>query len=277
MEPAEYCSEKSAPAGSSLYYASLFYPASQKHLIHALFALQVELQDVIVDCKDISVATMKLKWWQDEISALFNHEARHPVTRQMLALGIPGQVEAQSIQAMINGIASQLHYHPHATLEELLQEKQQGAASSWQVMMQLLGCDDTAAINAVSAVASCYYMLLHVEQAIVRLKQDICPFPMDILQEAGITENEILQATSREPLIRLQQLTLDKLTPRLEKNLDALPRQLAGARFAAVLGSIELKRSRHIRKTGKLLYSGEAGITPIGKLWIAWRMSKRYR
>ena len=277
MEPLEYCSEKSAPAGSSLYYASLFYPASQQHLIHALFALQVELQDVIVDCKDISVATMKLKWWQDEISALFNNEARHPVTRQLLALGIPAQVEAQSIQAMINGIASQLHYRPHGSLEELIQEKEQGAASCWRVMMQVLGCNEASTINAVSNVAACYYMLLHVEQAIVRLKQDICPFPMDILQEAGIAENEILQATSQQPLMRLQQLTLDKLLPRLEENLDALPRQLPSTRFAATLGNIELKRCRQIRNAGKLLYSSEAGITPLGKLWIAWRMSKRYR
>ena len=277
MEPEQYCREKSVPPGSSLYYASHFYSPEHQAILHAMFALQVELQDVIIDCKDLSVATMKLKWWQDEITALFNKEARHPVTRQLLALDVPARVKAESIQAMINGIASQLHYRPQQSLDELISEKLQGSASLWYVLMNLLDSNDETGIDTVMEIAACYYTLAHVEQAVVRLKQGICPFPMDVLQQAGITENEILQATSREPLTRLQHITLDRVLPQLEERLNNLPRHMKAARFAAVLAKIELKRNRKIQKSGNILYSGEAGITPIEKLWIAWRMNRRYR
>ena len=86
MTPEEYCRNKAAPAGSNLYYSTLYHDAQTRRILHALFALHYELNEVVYESSDAGATRVTLYWWIEEIGRLFSREARHPVTRELSQL-----------------------------------------------------------------------------------------------------------------------------------------------------------------------------------------------
>ena len=67
MTPDEYCQEKAIQSGSSFYYSFLYLPLEKRRAITALYAFCREVDDVVDECTDASVARTKLAWWRREI------------------------------------------------------------------------------------------------------------------------------------------------------------------------------------------------------------------
>src|SRR3546814_13628181 len=83
MSPDEYCQNKAAKSGSSFYYAFLFLPPERRKAITALYAFCREVDDVVDECTDPSVARMKLAWWRSQIESMYAGKAEHPVPQAM--------------------------------------------------------------------------------------------------------------------------------------------------------------------------------------------------
>ena len=56
MTPDEYCRQKAAASGSSFYYSFLFLPSERRRAITALYAFCREVDDVVDEVSDPSVA-----------------------------------------------------------------------------------------------------------------------------------------------------------------------------------------------------------------------------
>src|SRR5690625_7831905 len=85
MTPDEYCQDKAARSGSSFYYAFLFLPPERRRAITALYAFCREVDDVVDETSEASVARMKLVWWREQLDALFQGELPiHPVLKAIL-------------------------------------------------------------------------------------------------------------------------------------------------------------------------------------------------
>jgi hypothetical protein len=59
MTPDEYCQQKAAASGSSFYYSFLFLPTERRRAITALYAFCREVDDVVDEVSDASVAGAK--------------------------------------------------------------------------------------------------------------------------------------------------------------------------------------------------------------------------
>jgi phytoene synthase len=68
MTPDEYCRQKAAASGSSFYYSFLFLPPPRRRAIIALYAFCREVDDVVDEVSDPTVATAKLAWWRREVA-----------------------------------------------------------------------------------------------------------------------------------------------------------------------------------------------------------------
>lgn len=79
----EYCINKATPAGSNLYYATLFEEPDSKAIILPLYALHNEFIDCLTSSPDPGVTRLKFSWWHEEISRLINNNPRHPVTQTL--------------------------------------------------------------------------------------------------------------------------------------------------------------------------------------------------
>ena len=85
MTPEAYCQEKAAKSGSSFYYAFLFLPPPRRAAITALYAFCREVDDVVDEVTDPSLAAPKLAWWRER--------GRPPVRRRP---NTPGDARARA-------------------------------------------------------------------------------------------------------------------------------------------------------------------------------------
>src|SRR5262245_34567675 len=86
MTPDEYCQQRVAARGSSLYYSVLFLPAEQRRGVVAVHAFSRELHDAVDQASDPGVARAKLAYWRGELHAAMAGSPQHPVARALAAV-----------------------------------------------------------------------------------------------------------------------------------------------------------------------------------------------
>ena len=96
-EAADYCQKRAAASGSSFYYSFLFLPPVRRAAITALYAFCREVDDVVDEVRDKTVAATKLAWWRTEVDRLFEGKPTHPV---MIAMAPQMPTTAQDRPAM---------------------------------------------------------------------------------------------------------------------------------------------------------------------------------
>ena len=108
MTPSEYCQEKAAKSGSSFYYAFLFLPPDRRLAITALYAFCREVDDVVDECTDASIARIKLAWWRTQVEAMYQDKAEHPVTQALTPWLKPFHITRERLLAIIDGMEMDL-------------------------------------------------------------------------------------------------------------------------------------------------------------------------
>src|SRR5436309_1644797 len=120
MTPDEYCQHKAAQSGSSFYYSFRFLPPEQRRAITALYAFCREVDDVVDEVPDPSVARLKLAWWRNEVAAVFGGRPQHPVAQALQPIVASFALPQGHFQEVIDGMAMDLdqnRYLDFAALE----------------------------------------------------------------------------------------------------------------------------------------------------------------
>ena len=120
MTPQEYVQQKAASSGSSFYYAFLFLPANRRAAITSFYAFCREVDDVVDETSDPSVAQSKLAWWQKEVIQSFGGQATHPVMLALMPHVKDYGIEAHHLLSVIEGCQmdlTQTRYLDYAGLQ----------------------------------------------------------------------------------------------------------------------------------------------------------------
>ena len=108
MTPAEYVEKTAAQSGSSFYYAFIFLPPPRRAAITAFYAFCREVDDVVEEVQDPSVAAAKLQWWRGEVAAAFDGHPTHPVTQALMPSAPAFGIEPRHLNAVIEGCETDL-------------------------------------------------------------------------------------------------------------------------------------------------------------------------
>src|SRR5690606_3420159 len=114
MTPDEYCQNKAAQSGSSFYYSFLFLPPERRKAITALYAFCREVDDVVDECEENSVARMKRAWWRSQIEDMYAGKADHPVMRALAPHLLPYGLDADRLYAIVEGMEMDLDHARYA-------------------------------------------------------------------------------------------------------------------------------------------------------------------
>jgi phytoene synthase len=112
MTPERYVQEKAAASGSSFYYAFLFLPPDRRAAITAFYAFCREVDDVVDEMRDPSVAATKLAWWRQEVKAAFDGQPTHPATKALAPLAPRYGITPVHLQSVIDGCQMDLEQTP---------------------------------------------------------------------------------------------------------------------------------------------------------------------
>lgn len=121
MTPQAYCAQRVASARSSFTAAFRLLSRPRREAMEALYAFCREVDDVVDECTDPTVAGMTLAWWQQEIRALAqgSSQAQHPISQALAPALTRYDLPIDDFLAILDGVGSDLHPQIFADLADL--------------------------------------------------------------------------------------------------------------------------------------------------------------
>jgi phytoene synthase len=276
MTPQEYCQNKTAASGSSFYYSFLFLPHETRRAITALYAFCREVDDVVDECTDASVAEQKLDWWRHEIDNSFAGQAQHPVGLELQRLVPKYGLPIEHFTELINGMEMDLHKTAYRTMDELRQYCYRAASVVGLLAAKLFGYED----SKTESYAHDLGMAFQLTNIIRDVKEDAARgriyLPQDLLDHYSVTATDLVSSTATANLKKLLANLADQAEGYYVSAEQALPEadrwnQRSGLIMSAIYHALLDK----IRARQFEVMRGRVSVSPWSKLWIAWRTARK--
>jgi len=271
MDPYAYCRDKAAPEGSPGYYTVLFQPPAARAALLALLALERELQELVEDCSEPSVAEHKLGFWRQQLAGLAAGGASHPVARA-LADSAGQALDASLGEALLGGVRRRITTAQFRDAAELDESCARTAGLIGEAMARVVAPGDTQAARALerAAVAAERVRLLRLPR-----RAGLPPhtgIPLDALGGAGATPQQVDRGGSDPALAALRGELLGQARAALADARRALPvsRGLAATRLQMAEATL-----RALARSGYVEHGTARPPLPLALLWRAWRCRPR--
>jgi 15-cis-phytoene synthase len=277
MTPDAYCQDKAAPAGSTLYYSLLYLPETQRGAVTALYAFQREADQISRECRDADVARIKLQWWRDEVRRLFDNEPRHPVTKALREPIRAFNLPREHFLEVIDGVDMDISTFSYTSVKDLMRYCHRVSSMIAMMAAEICGYGDRGTLkyaHALGSAAKLTEIIFSVREDAVRGRIYV---PMEELQRFQVLPEDLATARPTDNVRQLIKFQVRRARDHFRDALELLP---AADRYAQrggiIMAAIQQAAFKGIEKQG---YPVPGGImlTPLRKLWIAWKTAHRER
>jgi 15-cis-phytoene synthase len=271
----DYCAQKAAPPGSSVYYALRQAPLAQQPLLTALFALRRELEDTVKNTSDPVIGRAKLAWWQQELGALAAGRPSHPVTLALAAHGADLRAEADTWQALVSGFEmdlDQARYLDFANLRTYIDKV--GGAFAHAVAG--VTASESEHVRDWAPPLGNALMLAHLVQEVGNdARHGRIYIPIDELQQHRVTAAELINRKYSAAFSELMRFQTGRARDALQAALASIPEsERKTQRTLRAQSAMALALLDEIERDGYQVLHQRIALTPIRKLWIAWRAAR---
>lgn len=268
----EYCQQKAAPPGSSTYYALRQAPAASQPLLTALFALRREFEETVKETSDPAIGRTKLAWWQNELAALASGSPSHPVSRALAAYLPDVQAAYPELQALLAGFEmdlDQARYLDYPNLRRYVQ----GVGGTFAALVARVTAKDTAQAPIWSAPLG---EALQLAQFVAETGNDArhgrIYIPIDEMQRFNVTAADLINRKYSDAFTDLMRFETTRARDALQAALAAMPaNERRAQRTLVAQAALALALLDEIERDGYHVLHQRIALTPIRKLWIAWR------
>jgi 15-cis-phytoene synthase len=272
----EYCQQKAAPPGSSSYYALRQAPAKRQPLLTALFALRREFEETVKETSDPTVGRTKLAWWQKETAALAGGEASHPVSKALAAYLPDLPAEYPALQTLLAGFEmdlDQARYLDYPNLRRYLQ----GVGGTFSTLVARVTALDPAQAGLWAAPLG---EALLQGQLVAELGNDArhgrIYIPIDEMQRYNVTAADVINRKYSDAFTEMMRFQVKRARDALNAALAGIPStERRTQRTLRAQGALALALLDEIEQDGYHVLHQSIALTPIRKLWIAWRAARQ--
>lgn len=277
MTPLEYCRDKAAPPGSSLHYAIYFADRSKQPALYALYGYHAELVEISRKISDRGVAAAKLGWWREELARAFQGTGQHPVSQALHEHALTRfDLPRDDFEQVIEGVAMDLEYGLYPSFKQLSLYCHRIGGAVTRLAVNVCGYSDTRTTRFAHDLGMGLQLAELLHDFRPHLDAGRVYIPEDELQQAGVSQAELLRAQDSDRARALFGKQARRIEDFFDSALAHLPEQ-DRARQRPALILIELYRTliREMAAEDYPLLKRRVFLTPIRKLWIAWRTARR--
>ena len=272
MTPDDYCQNKAAQSGSSFYYSFRFLPIERRRAITALYAFCREVDDIADEVSDVNIARAKLGWWRAELANLFQGHPQHPVTKALLPATKTFGVDQSRLNEIIDGMEMDLTRHRYNDFESLKLYCHRVAGVVGQLSAGIFGYRNPKTLVYAENLGLAFQMTNIIRDVGEDARRDRIYIPQDELSRFGVSSADIL-ATRHSPAF---QLLMAYQTERAKSLYDEAFEALSTEdrlpqRPGLIMSAIYRTLLDEIARDGFQVLSQRISLTPMRKLWIAWR------
>lgn len=278
MSPDEYCQQKAARSGSSFYYAFRFLDPERRRAIIALYAFCREVDDVVDQCHEPAVAHAKLNWWREEIGRLFNGSPGHPTTQALASHIEPFDLSREYFEEIIDGMQMDLDYDAYPDFPALSLYCYRVASVVGLLSARIFGFSDRRTLKYAHDLGMAFQLtniLRDVHEDAVRGRVYI---PLDELKQFEVKPEEFRVNITRESHRALFAFQAERAADYYAKAEAELPAEDRHAqRPGLIMAAIYRALLVEIERDGFRVLEHRVHLTPLRKLWIAWRTARNIK
>jgi 15-cis-phytoene synthase len=272
MTPDEYCQQKASESGSSFYYSFLFLPPERRRAITALYAYCREVDDVVDECTDTGVARTTLAWWRQEIAQLYAGSPTHPVTKALQPAIVPFGIKHEHLAEIIDGMEMDLNQNRYLDFAALEQYCHRVAGVVGLLAASIFGYRDAQTLEYARTLGLAFQLTNIIRDVGEDSRNGRIYLPASELQQFKVPAADILNARQTGDFNRLMAFQIERAERYYDTAFSKLPEvdrktQRPGLIMAAIYRTV----LREIKDDGYKVLTQRTSLTPIRKLWIAWR------
>lgn len=282
MTPQQYVQNKAASSGSSFYYAFMFLPPPRRAAITAFYAFCREVDDVVDEVADPSVAAVKLAWWRKEVAQSFAGQPSHPVTQALLPLCADYGIEARHLNAVIDGCQMDLDQSRFLDFMALQRYSHLVAGVVGEVACNIFGRTQPSTVDYAHRLGLAMQLTNIIRDVGDDARRGRIYLPVAELQQFDVKAHELLKREAPwgysdrfQALMRFQAQRAHRLYDEAFALLPEADRvtQKPGLMMANIYRTL----LREIEAGQFQVLHQRIALTPIRKLWIAVRTHVRGR
>lgn len=273
MTPQEYVQQKAASSGSSFYYAFLFLPANRRAAITSFYAFCREVDDVVDEISDPSVAQSKLAWWQKEVIQSFAGQAAHPVMLALMPHVKDYGIETHHLLSVIEGCQmdlTQTRYLDYAGLQRYCHLV---AGVVGEVAAQIFGQTDTATTQYAHKLGLAFQLTNILRDVGEDALRGRIYLPVDELKQFDVKVQDLIQRQYSDrftALMKFQAVRAHRLYEEAFAMLPSADRQ--AQKPGLMMASIYRTLLREIEADNFQVLHQRIALTPLRKFWLAWKV-----
>jgi phytoene synthase len=272
MTPDEYCQQKAAASGSSFYYSFLFLPPERRRAITALYAFCREVDDVVDECSDAQLARTKLAWWRMEIGKLFEGNPNHPVTKALQPFIEKFRIGQERLNEIVDGMEmdlTQTRYLDFAALERYCYNV---AGAVGLLAAGIFGYKNPQTLEYAKNLGTAFQLTNIIRDVGEDARKNRIYLPMDELKKFEVPAADILQARYSGGFVELMKFQAARANDFYRKAFSALPAEdRRTQRAGLIMAAIYRATLAEVERDGFKVLTQRTSLTPLRKLWLAWR------
>jgi phytoene synthase len=272
MSPDEYCQQKTAQSGSSFYYSFLFLPPDRRRAITALYAFCREVDDTVDETSDQSVARIKLAWWRNEVTQMYTGTPTHPVMLALQPHIAPYDLKQEHLQAIIDGMEMDLDQSRYLDYPNLKKYCWHVAGVVGILSASIFGVTNPQTLKYAETLGLAFQLTNIIRDVGEDARKGRIYLPINELQQFNVTAADLLNARHSEKFEALMKFQADRAQKLYDEAFALLPQEDRRAqRPGLMMAAIYRTLLDEIERDGFHVLTQKISLTPLRKLWLAWK------
>jgi phytoene synthase len=273
MTPQEYVQQKAASSGSSFYYAFLFLPPQRRSAITAFYAFCREVDDVVDEARDASVAATKLAWWQAEVQRAYAGQASHPVMLALMPLAADYGISAAQLQAIIRGCQMDLEQTRYLDFAALQQYCHLVAGVVGEVAAQIFGQSQPQTTQYAHTLGQALQLTNIIRDVGEDASRGRIYIPINEMQRFDVKAHEVLKCIPSARFSALMAFQAERAQGLYAQALALLPdADRRSQKPGLMMASIYRTLLTRIEARGFPVLTERVRLSPLRKFWLAWQV-----
>jgi len=270
MNPHDNCQDKAAKSGSSFYYSFMFLPPERRQAITALYAFCREVDDVVDECHDVSLAQAKLEWWRKEVARTYAGTPTHPVGHALMDVLTRFNLPQEQLLEIIDGMAMDLSQTRYLDFKGLQLYCYRVASVVGLLAAEIFGYQDRQTLKYAHDLGLAFQLTNIIRDVGEDARRGRIYLPIEDLQRFNVPAKDILEARYSDAFRALMKFQADRAEQFYEQAFAQLPQvDRKAQRPGLVMAAIYRTLLREIAADGFQVLDRRTSLTPLRKVWLA--------
>ncbi len=239
-----YCGELVRANDPDRFLTCLFAPADRRENLFTLYAFNHEIAKTREMVREPMMGRIRLQWWREGISQLYDGKVRDHKVLQALASVLPGKINEMDVQALIEAREMDLEESPPTTGGVLVEYTRVTGGGLMAMAARLLGVTGKPELEMAEDMGEAVALTGLLRAVPHHAAQGRVYLPADLMRQMGV--DPAMRQTQRPMGIDVVTYLLATEAERLLEERKIVERCHIAAYLPATLARLYLKRLEHL-------------------------------